>query len=249
MPAQLFGRHAKMHLQHLPHIHTGRHAQRIKHYLNGSAVRQEGHILFGKYAGNNALVAVAPRHLIPHGYFSLLSYINAHHAAYAGRKLVFILARESLDVHNHAALAVRHAQRGISYLAGFFPEYCAQQAFLGRHFRLSLGSDLAHENIPRTHLRSYADNSVFVQVGKAVLADIGDIPRDFLGAQLGIPRLAFVFFNMNGSENVVLDKRFAYKNSVLVVITFPGHKRYKYIAAQSYFALIRAGAVGNGLPF
>ena len=65
MPAQLFGRHAKMHLQHLPHIHTGRHAQRIKHYLNGSAVRQEGHILFGKYAEITPLLPWRPAILSP----------------------------------------------------------------------------------------------------------------------------------------------------------------------------------------
>ena len=49
VPAQRFCRHAKVQLKYLTYVHSARNAQRVKHYLQRRAIRQEGHILFGQY--------------------------------------------------------------------------------------------------------------------------------------------------------------------------------------------------------
>ena len=68
-----------------------------------------GHILTRKNSGNNALVAVAARHLIADGDLTLLSDVNADDLIYAGAHLVAVFAGEDLDVDDYAALAVRNA--------------------------------------------------------------------------------------------------------------------------------------------
>ena len=58
-----------------------------------------------------------------------------------------------------------------------------------------------------------------------------------------------MFFNVNGSENITLNKVFRKQNGVFVVVTFPRHIGNDDIIAESQFAVISRGAVGNGLIF
>lgn len=62
--AQLLARPAEMRLENLPHVHSGGHAHRVEADFHGGSVGQIRHVLFGDYARDNALVAVAPRHLV-----------------------------------------------------------------------------------------------------------------------------------------------------------------------------------------
>ena len=49
---------AQVDLQHLSDVHTGRHTQRVQHDVQRTSVRQERHILYRKYTGNDTLVSV-----------------------------------------------------------------------------------------------------------------------------------------------------------------------------------------------
>ena len=72
-----------MDLQHLSDIHTGRHAQRVKHDIKRASVGQERHILNRKHAGNNTLVTVTSGHLIAHRNLTLLGNVDADCLVYA----------------------------------------------------------------------------------------------------------------------------------------------------------------------
>ena len=58
-----------------------------------------------------------------------------------------LLAAELADLDDLAALAVRHAERGVLHLAGLLTEDRAKQALLGRQLGLALRRDLADEDV------------------------------------------------------------------------------------------------------
>ena len=109
VPAKGLGGHAQMQLKHLTYIHSGRNAQRVQDYLQGSAVGQERHVLLAHDARDDALVAVAARHLIAYGYLALLRYVYANQLVYSRRQLVLVCSREYLYVYYDSAFAMRHA--------------------------------------------------------------------------------------------------------------------------------------------
>ena len=99
------------------------------------------------------------------------------------------VAAELADVDDLAALAVRQAQAGVLHLARLLTEDRAQQALLGGQLGLALGRDLADQDVARLDLGADVDDAVLVEVLERLLADVGDVAGDLLGAQLGVARL------------------------------------------------------------
>ena len=165
LPPQGFGGHAQVHFQHLADVHTGGHAQGVEHDVQGGAVGQEGHILLGQDAGDNALVAVAAGHLVAHGDLPLLGDVAAHHLVHAGGQLVVaVLPGKDLHIYHHAVLAVGHPQGGVPDLPGLLTEDGPQQPLLGGELGLALGGDLAHQDVAGTDVGAYPDDAPVVQV-------------------------------------------------------------------------------------
>ncbi len=50
---------------------------------------------------------------------------------------------------------------------------------------------------------------------------------------------------MDSGEYVVFNQLFAYKDSVFVVVTFPGHKAYENVTSESEFSVLSGGSVGK----
>ena len=135
LEAELVGGPAQVGFQHLAQVHARGHADGVEDDVNGSAVFQVGHILFGQDAGDHALVAVASGHLVAHGDFPGLGDPDADGLLDAGVQVVPVLAAQHLDVDDLAALAVGHAQGGVLNVAGLFAEDGAQAAFPRRSAR------------------------------------------------------------------------------------------------------------------
>ena len=106
LPAELLAHQPQVHFEHLTDVHSGRHAEGVENYLQRGAVRKEGHIRLGKHAGDDALVAVAARHLVADLDLALLRDIYAHELVYSGRKFVLVFAGEHLYVDDYAAFTV-----------------------------------------------------------------------------------------------------------------------------------------------
>src|ERR1700686_3607318 len=69
--AQLLGGPAEMRLKNLADVHTRRNTERIENDLDRSAVRHVRHVFLRHDAGDDALVAVAPGHLVADGKLAL----------------------------------------------------------------------------------------------------------------------------------------------------------------------------------
>src|SRR5467141_3717713 len=157
------------------------------------------------------------------------------------------LAAEDLDVHDGALDARRAIERSVANIAGLLPENGAQEFFFRRQRSFALGRDFANQDVAGTHGGADADDAAFIKVAEEHLADIGNIAGDFLGAELGVARLDFVFFNVDGGVVVVLNQFFADQDGVLEVVAAPGEERDQNVAAERQFSALGARSVGQHL--
>src|SRR6266566_1089636 len=146
--------------------------------------------------------------------------------------------REDLYLDHLATLTMGHAQRRIFHLARLFTEDGTQQLLLSRQFRLALGSDLAHQDILRSHLGAHVDDAELVQVAQPLLADIGDIACNFLWPELGVASLQVISFDMDGCEEVFMHEALADHNGILEVTALPAHEGYQDILSQRQLAIL-----------
>src|SRR5688500_3114605 len=237
----------KVRLQHLADVHAARHAERVEHDVDRSAVGHERHVLDGQDLGDHALVAVASGHLVADRDLALLRHADANQAVDPRQQLVAVVAAELADVDHDAALAVRQAQAGVAHLAGLLTEDRPQQALLGRQLGLALRRDLADQDVAGLDLGALVDDPVLVEVAQALLAHVRDVARDLLGAQLRVAGLDLVLLDVDRREQVVLDEALAQHDGVLVVATLPGEEGDQDVLPQRHFAGIGAAAVREQL--
>src|SRR5438552_3713007 len=131
-----------------------------------------------------------------------------------------------------SACAVRYAQRGIAHLARLLTEDGTQQALLGRELRLALGRDLAHQDVTRVDLRADVDDAALVEVLQRLIADIGDIARDLLRAQLGVAGFDLVLLDVDRGVLVLAHDGLRDQDRVFVVVSLPGHEGHQDVAAK-----------------
>ena len=237
-----------MRLHDLSEIHARRHAERIEHDVDRRPVLQVRHVFLGQHLGDDALVAVASRHLVALQNLALLRDVDAHEMVDAGRELVAVFAREHLDVDDLALLAVRHFEAGVAHFARLLAEDRAQQPLLGRQLGLALGRHLADENVLGAHFRADADDAALVEILERVFADVGDVARDLFGPELRIARFALVLLDVNRGEAIFLDHALADEDGVFVVVAFPRHERDEHVLPERELALIRRRTVDDHLP-
>jgi hypothetical protein len=84
-----------------------------------------------------------------------------------------------------------------------------------------------------------------VQAGQLLLAQVRDVARDFLGAQLGVAGHHHQFLDVDRGVAVFGDDTLADQDRVLEVVAVPGHEGDQHVLAQGQFAQVGAGAVGH----
>ena len=241
----MVGRPAEMRLEHLADVHARGNAQRVEDDVDRIAVLEERHVLLGHDLRDDTLVAVASGELVAFGDLALLGHVHTHQAVDARGQVVAGLARELLDVDDDAALAVGHLERGVAHLAGLLLEDGADELLFGGQLGLSLGSDLADQQVARRDLGADAHDAVLVEVGQRLLGAVGDVSRDLLVAQLGRPGLDLVLLDVHRGEHVVLDQALADDDGVLEVVALPAHEGDQQVAAERQLAELGRGAVGQ----
>src|SRR5581483_8017041 len=72
-------------------------------------------------------------------------------------------------------------------------------------------------------------------------------PRDLLGTELGVARLALVLLDVDRGEAVVLHELLAEDDRVFVVAALPGHERDEDVLAEGQLAVVGRVGVGDDL--
>src|ERR1051325_3249112 len=152
-------------------------------------------------------------------------------------------------VHDNAIGARGNLEGGVFYVSGFLAEDGAQQAFFGSQLGLALGRDFADQDVAGMDLRADADNAIGTQVFERLVTEIGDVPSDFLGPELGVAGADFEFIDMDRGEDVVFDDAFADENGVLEVVAVPRHEGDEHVAAEGQFSALGARTIGDDLAF
>ena len=186
-------------------------------------------------------------HLIAGLNLSLLCDINSNYLIYAGAELVAVSSCKHLNVNNNTVFAVRHFKRGISNLSCLLAEDCAKKSFFTCKVGFALGSNLTNKDVAAVNFGTDTDNTVFIQILESVFTDVRNISCDFLGTELSISCLLVVLYNMDRSIYIVAYYFFINKYSVLVVVTFPGHKADKSVLTERDFTVAGCGTVCDNL--
>ena len=97
---------AEVRLEDLPDVHAARNAERVEHDVDRRAVLQVRHVLFGEDARDDALVAVAPGHLVADLELALDGDVDLHHLDDARGQLVAL--GEAVDLVAEVVLAEGH---------------------------------------------------------------------------------------------------------------------------------------------
>ena len=88
LDAEVLARVPEVGFEKLADVHAARNAQRVQNDVDRRAVREERHVLHGHDAGDNALVAVAARHLVADHQLALLGDVDLDRHVRARRQLV-----------------------------------------------------------------------------------------------------------------------------------------------------------------
>ncbi len=223
---------AQVGLEHLPHVHPGRDAEGVEDDVDRRAVGQVGHVLQGEDLRDDALVAVAAGQLVALGDLPLLGDIDPDQLVHAGRELVAVVAGEDPDVDDLAGLAVGHLERGVADLPGLLTEDGPQEPLFGGEFGLSLGGDLADEDVAGADFGADPDDAPLVEVLQDLLGQIGDVTGDLLGAELGVAGVDLVLLDVDRRQHVVADEALGEDDGVLEVVALPGHEGHEEVLAR-----------------
>ena len=234
-------------LEQLAHVHTARDAQRVEQDVDGRAVGHVGHVLDRQDAADHALVAVTARDLVALLDLAALCHEDADELVDSGREVVAGLAAEAHHVDDAAVGAVRHLEGGVAHVVGFGAEDGTEQALLRGERRLALGRDLADQDVTRAHLGSDADDSVIVEVGEHILAQVRDLAGNLLRAELGVAGVDLVTGDVHRGEQVVAHDALGHDDAVLVVVALPRHVGHGEVGAEGELGVVDRGAVGERL--
>ncbi len=234
-------------LEHLTDVHPRRHTQWVEHDVQRRAILEEGHVLHRQDLGDDALVAVASGELVTLGDLRLLGDVDPHHVVDARGQLVAVGTAEPLDTDDDAAIAVWDLQRGVADLTSLLTEDRAQQPLLRGQLRLTLGGDLAHQDVAGLDLGADPDDALLVEVGEHLLGHVGDVAGDLLRAELGLAGIDLELLDVDRGEHVLSDQTLGEDDRVLEVEALPGHEPDQQVPPERELSVVGGGTVGDGV--
>ena len=188
-------------------------------------------------------------HLISYLYFSLLGNVDTNSLIYTWRKFISIFSCKHFCIYYNTKFTVRDSQRGISYFSGFFAENSTEQSLFCCQFCLSLWCYFSYQNISGTNLSTNADDSLLIQIFQCVITHARYISCNLFCTKFGISCFCFIFINVYGCIYIFLHQTLTQKNSILVVVTFPGHKSDQRVLSKSNLSAGSRWSVCDNLSF
>ncbi len=141
---------------------------------------------------------------------------------------------------------MRHLEARVAHLACLLTEDRAQEALLRRQLGLTLGRDLADEDVARADLGADADDAALVEVLEDVLGEVRDVTGDLLGTELGVAGVDLVLLDVDRGEHVVAAR--AARDSTIAsskLWPFHGMNATSRFLPERELTLVRRRAVGE----
>ena len=96
-----------------------------------------------------------------------------------------------------------------------------------------LGVTLPTSTSPAPDLGPDADDAALVEVGQDLLGEVGDVPGDLLGAELGVAGVDLVLLDVDRGEHVVAHEALGQDDGVLEVVALPRHEGDEEVLARA----------------
>ena len=189
------------------------------------AVGQEGHVLLGQDAGDNALVAVAAGHLVAHGDLSLLGDVDAHQLVDARRRARRLFSRVKTLTSTMMPHSPCGTRREVSRTSRAFSPKIARSRRSSAVSSVSpLGVTLPTRMSPA---RTSAPMRMMPRSSRSRRASSPTLGMSRVissGPSLVSRASDLVLLHVDGGVDVVLDQPLGEQDGVLVVVALPGHK-------------------------
>ena len=128
----------------------------------------------------------------------------------------------------------------------FSPKIARSSRFPGSWLGLTLGGDLADQDVARHDLGTDADDAALVEVGQHLVGDVGDVPGDLLRTQLGVARVDLVLLDVDRRRTSSCIEPLAQDDGVLVVVALPGMYATRRLRPSAISALSVLGPSAIG---
>ena len=163
---------------------------------------------------------------------TFLSDVDADQASYARRQFVVVFTGEYANVDDLARFAVRNAQGRITDFPFLVAENSAEETFFRSQFRFTFRRNLTDQYVAREYVGTDHDDPFSSRFFVLSSLTLGISRVISSGAEFRIAGIAFIFFNMDRSIEVVLRQFFTEENGVFVVVAFPRHVSYEDVVTE-----------------
>ncbi len=138
---------------------------------------------------------------------------------------IFVALRpgKQLGVDDYPFQGGRRFHGSILHVTGFVAEDGPQQFFFRGRVSFSFRRYFADQDIPFLYFRTDPDDAVLVEVFHGFLTDIRYFRCKLLFAAFRVAYFQFKFFHVNGSINIIAHDPFGNDDSILKIISLPGH--------------------------
>ena len=157
------------------------------------------------------------RQLIAFTNLTFLFNVYAYELVDAWCHFIAVFTGEHLNVHYLTEFSMWNTEGGITYFSFLVAENSAEESFFRCQFGFALRGNLTYQNVSRTYISTNADNTVFIKVLDSFFAYGRKFTGNFFIAQLSVPGITFVFFDVDGCVQVILEESFRNENGVFVV--------------------------------
>ena len=152
-----------------------------------------------------------------------------------------------LYVNDGALDARRYSQRSVLNIGRLLAEDGTQQLLFRSQLGLTFRRHLANQNVTGGNFSANINNARLVQLGQRRFTDIRDVGSDLLRPQLGVPRYAAQFLNVDGGEAIFFHHPLGNQDRVFEVVTVPGHEGDAHVLTQRQLTHVGGRAISQNV--
>ncbi len=152
--------------------------------------------------------------------------------------VIAVLLRQYAYVDNLAVLPVRNSKAGVFYVTSLLTEDGSQELFFSGQFSLTLGCDLADQNVARCYPCANSNDSFIVEVSQALFTNVRNVTSNFFRSEFRLSGFNFVFVDVYRCVAIVFHEVFVEDDCVFVVEAIEGHETNKQVLSKRKLTVV-----------